>query len=246
MLSIEFRNGVSVLVKTDRGVRSERTVSTEDLLLSCAEVGRNLNRQEFLSTPLLPSNCLMYGETQSHVKLMVAYPSHRRTVVYGDRSTPPRVYENVLLPDLIWILVMTRKNNVFSVVASFMRATKDNLFSLNMPTWRVPFANISTGDNHLCWGSNSIPAVSNLRMLSPVMEKWMSSRMNADLGSSFVVPALERIERSLNLSALQGRAGQLCNPERAIRVLSLVDSFPADILAGPEQSLSEFFTASNL
>lgn len=121
-------------------------------------------RLEFLSSPILPENCLRYGEApDGFKKVMIKVPEQNHYMWLRDERM-----EDVAFPSLIFVFALRET----TVVGKFVAAVKEDYILGDTPLFRYPYSNVFN-DGSCCW--SGLPQITDIRQLGTLPELFFAS-----------------------------------------------------------------------
>jgi hypothetical protein len=153
-------------------------------------LARTVNQERTLKTMLLPSNCYIFGQSLTEMKLASYYPGKVRTISHNIGKVTKY---DIPFPNIVISHSLKRKNEYWEWAEGKYFATSKPLSQIAErfiwepnqaeQIWSVPFTNMY-GDGRMCYGGNSLTRQfkDNFRGLDWHFAILYTSPYNNDLG----------------------------------------------------------------
>lgn len=162
-INIEIGEDNLIKVKQEENNKTSIKYITFDKLAELIISTKN-NKEDtsIYETPLLPANkntyTIQYKQLSSGAEIYyIVKEKCNIDITYFDT-----IYKNVGIPKLIFAVKVYEEviRDVYTV------AVKDKVIHEDTALYHYPFSNVSTGNGHICFGSNKI---SSIKITSPIM-----------------------------------------------------------------------------
>lgn len=156
---------------------------------------------------------------------IIRVPAGRRPLIFAARGGNESSEYIVPFPELIFHF-KTKGNRV---IKSEVCACVDGLL------YHYPFGNVYD-DAHICWGSNTLPAIESMKQFETLVTLFFSSGTNNDL---FRCPVVEVPQKKKDGTPSKKTKKLTLTQKDLLEVVSKAETFPVSLLARSGKKISD-------